>query len=53
MISSNLKDRLYTSLFLFLLIYLIFKFNFFLVYSLIVLGVFAAIEFSIFQKKYL
>tara|TARA_B100001248_G_C27321904_1_gene427174 strand:+ start:379 stop:1029 length:651 start_codon:yes stop_codon:yes gene_type:complete len=49
--SSNLKYRLYTSLFLFLLIYLIFKFNFFLVYSLIVLGVFAAIEFFNISKK--
>ncbi len=51
MISSNLKDRLNTSFFLFLLIYLIFKFNFFLVYSLIVLGIFAAIEFSSISKK--
>ena len=51
MMSSNLKYRLYTSLFLFLLIYLIFKFNFFLVYSLIVLGVFAAIEFCNISKK--
>ncbi len=51
MMSSNLKYRLYTSLFLFLLIYLIFKFNFFLVYSLIVLGVFAAIEFFNISKK--
>lgn len=51
MMSSNLKYRLYTSLFLFLLIYLMFKFNFFLVYSLIVLGVFAAIEFFNISKK--
>ena len=51
MMSSNLKYRLYTSLFLFLLIYLIFKFNFFLIYSLIVLGVFAAIEFFNISKK--
>ena len=51
MISGNLKDRLYTSFFLFLLIYLIFKFNFFLVYSLIVFGVYAAIEFSSILKK--
>jgi len=45
MISNNLKKRLLTSLLLFFLFFLTYNFNFFLIYSLIVLGVLALIEF--------
>ena len=45
MIKKNLKKRLYTSIFLLLLIFLIFKFNFIMMYSLIVFGVLSLIEF--------
>ena len=46
MIATNLKKRIYTSIFLFLLIFLIFNFNVILVYSLIILGVLSILEFS-------
>ena len=45
MISTNLRKRLLTSLILFFLFFLIFNFNFLLIYSLIVLGVLSLIEF--------
>ena len=45
MITNNLKKRIYTSLLLFILFFLIYNFNFFLIYSLIVLGVLSLIEF--------
>ena len=48
---KNLRKRILTSLFLFLLFFLIFINNFFLIYSLIVLGVFSIIEFSSLMKK--
>ena len=54
--TSNLKKRIYTSLILFFLVFLIFKFNIILVYSLLILGVFSILEFlniseKIFKKK--
>ena len=48
---KNLQKRILTSLFLFLLFFLIFINNFFLIYTLIVLGVFSIIEFSGLMKK--
>ena len=53
---SNLKKRIYTSFILFFLVFLIFKFNIILVYSLLILGVFSILEFinisrKIFKKK--
>ena len=45
MITNNLKKRIFTSLILFILFFLIYNFNFFLIYSLIVLGVLSLIEF--------
>ena len=43
---KNFKNRVYTSLFLLIMVYLIFTLKIFLVYSLIVLGVIALIEFD-------
>ena len=48
---SNLKKRIYTSLLLFLLIFLIIKFNFILIYSLIILSIISVLEFSNLSKK--
>ena len=45
MITNNLKKRTFTSLLLFFLFFLIYNFNFFLIYSLIVLGALSLIEF--------
>ena len=45
MITNNLKKRIFTSVLLFILLFLIYNFNFFLIYSLIVLGVLSLIEF--------
>tara|TARA_B100001248_G_scaffold114422_1_gene85614 strand:- start:304 stop:954 length:651 start_codon:yes stop_codon:yes gene_type:complete len=45
MITNNLKKRIFTSLLLFILFFLIYNFNFFLIYSLIVLGVLSLLEF--------
>ena len=45
MITNNLKKRIFTSLLLFIILFLIYNFNFFLIYSLIVLGVLSLIEF--------
>ena len=55
--TSNLKKRIYTSFILFFLVFLIFRFNFILVYSLLILGVFSILEFlnisgKIFKKKF-
>ena len=47
----NLKKRLFTSILLFLLIYLIAYSSFFLVFSLLVLGVLSIIEFFTLLKK--
>ena len=51
MILKNLKDRIYTSLILLTLIYLIFNFNFILVFSLLILGVYSLLEFFNLSKK--
>tara|TARA_Y100000389_G_scaffold46263_1_gene41192 strand:+ start:4127 stop:4777 length:651 start_codon:yes stop_codon:yes gene_type:complete len=51
MILLNLKKRIITSLILFFLIFLIIKFNFILVYSLIVLGIVSCIEFFSILRK--
>ena len=51
MILSNLHKRFYTSLILFLLILLIFNFNFILVYFLLVGGVLSILEFVNITKK--
>ena len=45
MIFSDIKKRLYTSIFLILLVILISQYTFFLVYSLIILGTLSLIEF--------
>lgn len=55
--TSNLKKRIYTSFILFFLVFLIFRFNFILVYSLLILGIFSILEFlnisgKIFKKKF-
>ena len=46
MITKNLKDRAITSLLLIFLVMLIFSFKFIMVYTLIVLGVMAHLEFT-------
>ena len=46
MITNNLKKRILTSFFLLLLILIIFKYDFVLIYSLIILGVLSIIEFN-------
>ena len=51
MISHNLKERFLTSFFLIALIVLFTKYDFFLVYTLIVLGVLSVIEFLDITKK--
>tara|TARA_B100001027_G_scaffold215337_1_gene189100 strand:+ start:619 stop:1266 length:648 start_codon:yes stop_codon:yes gene_type:complete len=56
-VTSNLKKRIYTSFILFFLVFLIFRFNFILVYSLLILGIFSILEFlnissKIFKKKF-
>ena len=51
MISQNLKERFLTSFFLIALIVLFTKYDFFLVYTLIVLGVLSVIEFLDITKK--
>ena len=51
MISHNLKERFLTSFFLIILIILFTKYDFFLVYTLIVLGVLSVIEFLDITKK--
>tara|TARA_B100000963_G_scaffold356595_1_gene376986 strand:+ start:266 stop:913 length:648 start_codon:yes stop_codon:yes gene_type:complete len=54
---QNYKKRMFTSFFLFLLIYLIYNFNLILIYSLIVLGTLSILEFlqitgKIIKKKF-
>ena len=51
MISSNLKKRIYTSIALFFLIILVIKYNFILAYTLIIVGIYAIIEFSNMSKR--
>ena len=51
MISNNLKSRLITSLILLLILFLIYNFNFVLVYFLIVLGVMSILEFCKLSKN--
>ena len=51
MISNNLKKRLLTSILLFILLILIFKFNLILVYCLIILSVVSILEFLQLTKK--
>ena len=51
MITINLKKRIFTSIILFFLLYLIFYHNFFLVFTLLVLGVISLIEFFKMTKK--
>ncbi len=51
MISKNFKYRIFTSILLFLLLYLFFKFDFILIYFLIIFGVLSIIEFSSLTKK--
>ena len=49
--NTDLKKRIITSFFLFLLFYLILNFDKILVYTLIVLGIFSIIEFNSLIKK--
>lgn len=51
MIQQNLKERIFTSLVLLISIFLAFNYNFFLVYLLLIFGVFSFIEFSNLMKK--
>ena len=51
MISLNLKKRIYTSVALFFLIILVLNYKFILAYTLIVLGVYAIIEFTNISKR--
>ena len=58
MISSNFKKRLNTSIVLFFLIFLILNYQFFLAYTLIIIGIYSIIEFAnilkrIFKKKFI
>ena len=53
MMSKNFRNRLNTSLFLLFSVILIFNFNFFLVYCLIVMGILSIIEFISLSKKIL
>ena len=57
MISNNLKQRAFTSLVLLTFVFLIFSFNFFLIYFLIIMGVLSILEFIqiiniIFKNKF-
>ena len=49
--SENLKKRLLTSTLLILSFILMFRYNFILVYSLLVLGIFSSLEFLNLSKK--
>ena len=51
MIRKDMKKRIKTSLFLFFLTFLIIKYNFILVFSLIVFGVYSLLEFFNISKK--
>ena len=51
MITANLKRRIFTSFVLLFLVFLIYSYNFILVYSLIILGILSIIEFSQLIKR--
>ena len=51
MISSNLKKRIYTSIVLFFLLFLILNFKFILAYVLIIIGIYAILEFGNISKR--
>ena len=53
MISLNLKQRIFTSLVLLFIFFLFLNFNFVLVYTLILLGIFSILEFLSITKKML
>ena len=53
MISLNLKQRIFTSLVLLFIFFLVLNFNFVLVYTLILLGIFSILEFLSITKKML
>ena len=42
---SNLNKRVFTSIVLLIVFYLIFKYNFFLIYSILIIGTLAVLEF--------
>ena len=51
MITANLKRRIFTSFVLLFLVFLIYSYNFILVYSLIILGILSILEFSQLIKR--
>ena len=51
MINNNTKQRIYTSIFLFFLFYLIIISNFMLAYMLIIVGIYSILEFLYISKK--
>ena len=51
MIKKNLKDRLITSILLFVTLFLIIKNSFFLVFSLLIFGIISLLEFFAISKK--
>ncbi len=51
MISSNFKKRLNTSIVLFFLLFLILNYQFFLAYTLIIIGIYSIIEFANILKR--
>ena len=51
MISINLKKRFFTSIFLFLLLFLIFNYKFILIFTLLLLGMASVLEFFNMSKK--
>ena len=51
MINNNTKQRIYTSIFLFFLCYLIIISNFMLAYMLIIVGIYSILEFLYISKK--
>ena len=53
MISINTKKRIYTSLSLFILFFLMMHVNFIFIFSLIILSIFSFIEFTNIIKRYL
>ena len=53
MISTNFKRRVYTSIALFSLLFLILYYKFILAYTLIVIGLYSIIEFSNIIKRIL
>ena len=51
MINKDFKRRIYTSLFLLFLVYLIIIFDYVLIYAFLIFGVFSLIEFYNLTKK--